>query len=251
MKTLISVGGWADTRGFYAATTKGDCSVNTAGINAFADSAVGFIRQYGFDGVDVDYEYPTSMKDAGNPNDFPLSNQCRGKLFANYEVLMKTLRNKLDSAGTEDGRKYMLTIASPASAYLLRGMENFQVTQYLDYVNLMTYDFHGAWNHFVGHNAALFDNKADPELAQWGVYNQAQFGAIGYLNSAWAAHYFRGALAAGKINIGVPYYTRGWQGVTGGTHGLGGKAALPSQSACQPGTGGSTVPCGNGAVLDR
>lgn len=84
-----------------------------------------FIRQYGFDGVDVDYEYPTSMKDAGNPNDFPLSNQCRGKLFANYKVLMQTLRSKLDSAGSEDGRKYMLTIASPASAYLLRGMENF------------------------------------------------------------------------------------------------------------------------------
>ncbi|USV59528.1 glycosyl hydrolase family 18 protein [Aeromonas encheleia] len=248
VKTLISVGGWADTRGFYTATTKGDCSVNTAGINAFADSAVGFIRQYGFDGVDVDYEYPTSMKDAGNPNDFPLSNQCRAKLFANYEVLMKTLRSRLDSAGTEDGRKYMLTIASPASAYLLRGMENFQVTQYLDYVNLMTYDFHGAWNNFVAHNAALFDNKADPELAQWGVYSQAQYGAIGYLNAAWSAHYFRGALAAGKINIGVPYYTRGWQGVTGGTHGLNGKAALPSQSNCQPGTGGSTIPCGNGAV---
>ncbi|MGY6038441.1 glycosyl hydrolase family 18 protein [Aeromonas sp. AE23HZ002T15] len=248
VKTLISVGGWADTRGFYTATTKGDCSVNTAGINAFADSAVSFIRQYGFDGVDVDYEYPTSMKDAGNPNDFPLSNQCRAKLFANYEVLMKTLRTRLDNAGTEDGRKYMLTIASPASAYLLRGMENFQVTQYLDYVNLMTYDFHGAWNNFVAHNAALFDNKADPELAQWGVYSQAQYGAIGYLNSAWAAHYFRGALAAGKINIGVPYYTRGWQGVTGGTHGLNGKAALPSQSNCQPGTGGSTIPCGNGAV---
>nr|WP_310597396.1 glycosyl hydrolase family 18 protein [Aeromonas aquatica] len=248
VKTLISVGGWADTRGFYTATTKGDCSVNTAGINAFADSAVGFIRQYGFDGVDVDYEYPTSMKDAGNPNDFPLSNQCRAKLFANYEVLMKTLRERLDSAGTEDGRKYMLTIASPASAYLLRGMENFQVTRYLDYVNLMTYDFHGAWNNFVAHNAALFDNKADPELAQWGVYSQAQYGAIGYLNAAWSAHYFRGALAAGKINIGVPYYTRGWQGVTGGTHGLNGKAALPSQSNCQPGTGGSTIPCGNGAV---
>ncbi len=248
VKTLISVGGWADTRGFYTATTKGDCTVNTAGINAFADSAVSFIRQYGFDGVDVDYEYPTSMKDAGNPNDFPLSNQCRAKLFANYEVLMKTLRTRLDNAGTEDGRKYMLTIASPASAYLLRGMENFQVTQYLDYVNLMTYDFHGAWNNFVAHNAALFDNKADPELAQWGVYSQAQYGAIGYLNSAWAAHYFRGALAAGKINIGVPYYTRGWQGVTGGTHGLNGKAALPSQSNCQPGTGGSTIPCGNGAV---
>ncbi|MCP3289499.1 chitinase C-terminal domain-containing protein, partial [Aeromonas hydrophila] len=131
---------------------------------------------------------------------------------------------------------------------LLRGMENFQVTQYLDYVNLMTYDFHGAWNNFVGHNAALFDNKADAELAHWGVYTQSQFGGIGYLNAAWSAHYFRGALAAGKINVGVPYYTRGWQGVSGGTHGLAGKAALPSQSDCQPGTGGSTIPCGNGAV---
>lgn len=248
VKTLISVGGWADTRGFYSATTKGDCSVNSDGINAFANSAVSFIRQYGFDGVDIDYEYPTSMKDAGNPNDFPLSNLCRGKLFGNYKVLMQTLRARLDAAGNEDGRKYMLTIASPASAYLLRGMENFQVTQYLDYVNLMTYDFHGAWNHFVGHNAALFDNKADGELAQWGVYSQAQYGGIGYLNAAWAAHYFRGALAAGKINVGVPYYTRGWQGVSGGTHGLGGKAPLPSQSECQPGTGGGTIPCGNGAV---
>ncbi|ENY73466.1 chitodextrinase [Aeromonas diversa CDC 2478-85] len=248
VKTLISVGGWADTRGFYSATTKGDCTVNTAGINAFSDSAVSFIRQYGFDGVDIDYEYPTSMKDAGNPNDFPLSNLCRGKLFGNYKVLMQTLREKLDAAGAEDGRKYMLTIASPASAYLLRGMENFQVTQYLDYVNLMSYDFHGAWNHFVDHNAALFDNKQDSELAHWGVYTQSQFGGIGYLNSAWAAHYFRGALAAGKINIGVPYYTRGWQGVTGGTHGLGGKAALPSQNQCQPGTGGGNIPCGNGAM---
>lgn len=102
-------------------------------------------------------------------------------------------------------------------------MENFQVTQYLDYVNLMTYDFHGAWNHFVGHNAALFDNNADPELSHWGVYSQAQFGGIGYSNAAWSAHYFRGALAAGKINVGVPYYTRGWQGVSGGSNGLGGQ----------------------------
>lgn len=247
VKTLISVGGWADTGGFYPMTTKADCSVNNSGIETFADSAVAFIRQYGFDGVDIDYEYPTSMKDAGNPNDFALSNACRSTLFANYVVLMKKLRDKLDAAGSSDDRRYMLTIASPASAYLLRGMENFQVTQYLDYVNLMSYDFHGAWNHFVGHNAALFDNNQDAELAYWGVYNQAQFGGIGYLNAAWGAHYFRGALAAGKINIGVPYYTRGWQSVTGGDHGLGGKAALPNQSDCQPGTGTGTVGCGYGA----
>ncbi len=39
-------------------------------------------------------------------------------------------------------------------------------------------------------------------------------------------------MPAGRINIGVPYYTRGWQGVTGGENGLWGRAALPNQSEC-------------------
>jgi chitinase len=51
--------------------------------------------------------------------------------------------------------------------------------------------------------------------------------------------------------MGLPFYTRGWQGVTGGVNGLGGTAALPDQTKCPAGTGGSvgsTTPCGNGAV---
>ncbi|MDT0470349.1 glycosyl hydrolase family 18 protein, partial [Streptomyces gibsoniae] len=80
VKTLVSVGGWAETGGyvgpdgkrvnsggFYSMATNADGSVNTAGINTFADSAVAFIKKYGFNGVDIDYEYATSMKDAGNP----------------------------------------------------------------------------------------------------------------------------------------------------------------------------------------
>lgn len=114
----------------------------------------------------------------------------------------------------------MLTIAAPSSGYLLRGMETFDVTKYLDYVNIMSYDLHGAWNDHVGHNAALYDTGKDSELAQWNVYGTAQYGGIGYLNTDWAYHYFRGSMPAGRINIGVPYYTRGWQGVTGGENGL-------------------------------
>ncbi|EKP0308868.1 chitinase C-terminal domain-containing protein [Aeromonas veronii] len=243
VKTLISVGGWAETGGFYSGTTLPNCQVNHAGIEKIADQSVAFIRKYGFDGVDYDYEYPTSMTDAGNPVDWPLSNLCRGNLFPNYVELMRVTREKLDQAGEEDGRKYMLTIASPSSAYLLRGMEAFQITDYLDYVNLMTYDFHGTWNHFAGHNAALFDNKTDAELHHWGQYSAPQFGGIGSLNVAWAGHYFRGAMPAGKINIGVPYYTRGWQNVQGGTYGLNGTA--PSSEPCPIGTGMS-LPCGDG-----
>ncbi|EMG7546999.1 chitinase C-terminal domain-containing protein [Vibrio alginolyticus] len=262
VKTLISIGGWAETGGhfdtngdrvadggFYTMTTNADGSINHAGIEKFATSAVEMMRQYKFDGLDIDYEYPTSMAGAGNPYDKDFMEPRRQYLWASYQELMKVLREKLDAASAQDGIHYMLTIAAPSSGYLLRGMETFDVTKYLDYVNIMSYDLHGAWNDHVGHNAALFDTGKDSELAQWNVYGTAAYGGIGYLNTDWAYHYFRGSMPAGRINIGVPYYTRGWQDVTGGENGLWGRAALPNQAECQPGTGeGEKNNCGHGAI---
>ncbi|CAD2223920.1 CBM5-containing protein-Chitodextrinase-CBM5-containing protein, family CBM5-GH18 [Pseudoalteromonas sp. 3J6] len=261
VKTLISVGGWAETGGyfdetgrvesggFYTMTTNADGSINHAGINAFAQSAVEFIEKYGFDGVDIDYEYPSSMNDSGHPDDFPISNARRAGLNASYQVLMKKVREELDRAGEAAGKHYLLTIASPSSGYLLRGMETFQAVQYLDYVNIMSYDLHGAWNSHVGHNAALFDTGLDSELTQWNVYGTKEFEGIGYLNTDWAVRYFRGAMSAGRINIGLPYYTRGFKDVSGGTNGLWGQAALPNQADCAKGTGvGEKNKCGNGAL---
>ncbi|MGR5135089.1 chitinase C-terminal domain-containing protein [Vibrio jasicida] len=262
VKTLISIGGWAETGGhfgadgnrvadggFYTMTTNADGSINHAGIEKFATSAVEMMRTYKFDGLDIDYEYPTSMAGAGNPYDKDFMEPRRAYLWASYQELMKVLREKLDAASSQDGIHYMLTIAAPSSGYLLRGMETFDVTKYLDYVNIMTYDLHGAWNDHVGHNAALYDTGKDSELAQWNVYGTAAYGGIGYLNTDWAYHYFRGSMPAGRINIGVPYYTRGWQGVTGGDNGLWGRAALPNQSECAPGTGeGEKNNCGHGAI---
>ncbi|MEU5683387.1 chitinase C-terminal domain-containing protein [Streptomyces venezuelae] len=256
VKTLISVGGWAETGGyfgddgkrvnsggFYSMATNADGSVNQAGIDTFADSAVSFIKKYGFNGVDIDYEYPTTMKDAGNPLDYSLSNARRGGLVKGYAALMKSLRQKLDKAGAADGKHYMLTVAAPSSGYLLRGMETFQVQKYLDYVNIMSYDLHGAWNEYVGPNASLFDDGKDAELAAANVYGSSQYGGIGYLNTDWAYHYFRGSMPAGRINIGLPYYTRGFKNVQGGTDGLWGKAAATS---CPAGSG--LTKCGDGAV---
>ncbi|MFI1866050.1 chitinase C-terminal domain-containing protein [Streptomyces jumonjinensis] len=256
VKTLISVGGWSDTGGynddngnrvnsggFYSMATNADGSVNHAGIETFADSAVAFIKKYGFNGVDIDYEYPTTMKDAGNPLDWQLANGRRAGLVKGYAVLMKTLREKLDRAGAADGKHYLLTVAAPSSGYLLRGMETFQVQKYLDYVNIMSYDLHGTWNEHVGPNAALFDDGKDSELAGSNVYSTAQYGGIGYLNTDWAYHYFRGSMPAGRINVGLPYYSRGWKNVQGGTDGLWGKS---SATSCPAGSG--LTKCGDGAV---
>ncbi|MFE6668432.1 chitinase C-terminal domain-containing protein [Streptomyces sp. NPDC057697] len=256
VKTMVSVGGWAETGGyfdasgervdsggFYSMATNADGSVNQAGIDTFADSAVAFVKKYGFNGVDIDYEYPTTMKDAGNPLDRTLSNARRAGLVKGYAALMKTLRERLDRASAADGTHYLLSVAAPSSGYLLRGMETFQVQKYLDYVNIMSYDLHGAWNEYVGPNAALFDDGKDAELAQAGVYSTSQYGGIGYLNTDWAYHYFRGSMPAGRINIGLPYYTRGFKNVQGGRDGLWGRA--PSTD-CPAGAG--LTKCGDGAV---
>ncbi|WHT23115.1 glycosyl hydrolase family 18 protein [Crossiella sp. CA-258035] len=258
VRTMISVGGWAEsggilrpdgtrdaTGGFYKLTQ------TQAAIDTFADSVVTFLRSYGFDGADIDYEYATSAPFAGNPDDYWISNARRGELMKGYVALMKTLREKLDTASAADGKHYLLTAAVSASGWLLRGAETYQVTQHLDFANLMTYDLHGSWNQYAGPNAALFDDGKDAELKFWEVYTTPQYEGIGHLNTDWAYHYFRGAMSAGRINLGVPFYTRGWQGVSGGTNGLWGTAPLPDQTKCPPGTGssvGSKVPCGNGAV---
>ncbi|MBE9608748.1 chitinase C-terminal domain-containing protein [Chitinilyticum litopenaei] len=255
VKVLVSIGGWAETGGyfgadgkrvasggFYSMTVNADGTVNTAGINAFADSVVAFLRQYGFDGADIDYEYPTTMEQSGNPLDWSFATPRQKGLQAGYRELMKTLREKLNAAATADGKYYQLTAAVPASGYLLRGMEAFQAVRYLDFVNVMSYDLHGTWNEFVGPNAALFDDGKDGELAFWNVYGDAQYGNLGYLNTDWAFHYYRGAMPAGRINVGVPFYTRGWKDVSGGVNGLWGKA---STQTCP---NGLTPPCGIGAA---
>ncbi|WP_275412358.1 MULTISPECIES: glycosyl hydrolase family 18 protein [Deefgea] len=255
MRVLVSIGGWAETGGyfgadgkrvssggFYSMTTNPDGTINSAGINTFADSVVAFLRQYQFDGADIDYEYPTSLKDAGNPLDWTASTPRLKGLQASYRELMRVLREKLNAASVADQKYYQLTAAVPASGYLLRGMENFQAAKYLDFLNVMSYDLHGTWSPYVGPNAALYDDGKDGELVFYNVYNDPQYKGIGYLNTDWAYHFYRGMMPAGRINMGVPYYTRGWRDVKGG--GAGGLWGDATTQTCPPGL---VAPCGVGA----
>ncbi|MFD7449313.1 glycosyl hydrolase family 18 protein [Kitasatospora sp. NPDC059827] len=257
VKTLISVGGWADTRGFYAMATNADGSVNQAGIDTFADSVTEFLDRYGFNGVDIDYEYPGALPSTGNPLDWDVSDPRRKGLQQGYTALMKALRAKLDRAGADKGRYYLLTSAGSASGYLVRGLDAGQALQYQDFVNVMSYDLHGSWNKYVGPQAPLYDDGRDNELADAGIYDDQRadtkdYGKNGYFNVDWAYHYYRGALPPGRINLGIPFYSRGWQNVQGGTDGLWGTSAMPDQSKCPRGVGGrgpaKGQDCGLGAT---
>lgn len=212
VKTLVACGGWTLSKEFYT------MAETAQGRETFADSAVAFLRKYNFDGLDIDYEYPTATAQAGNPKDFDVAEPRRAHLFADYVELMRLLREKLDQASAQDGKDYLLTVAAPASSWILGGMMLGEYAEYVDFINMMTYDFHGAWNGFVGHNSALLPDERDPETRPLGVP---------VLNVDWAYRYYRGVVPPSKLNVGIPYYSRGWRNVQGGAApgGLYGSAA--------------------------
>lgn len=201
VRTLISVGGWAGSGGFY------NMANTEAGRETFANSVIDFLRTYKFNGVDIDWEYPSGTGQSGNPNDFSVAEPLRKVNYDNYILLMKKLREKLDAAGAQDNQKYDLTVAATASSWILGGMKLGEANQYLDWANLMTYDFHGAWNGYVGPHSALYPDARDTETAALGTP---------VLNTDWATRYYLGTLPPEKIVIGVPYYSRGWKNVNGG-----------------------------------
>lgn len=197
VKTLISVGGWTESRYF------SDVALTQASREKFADSCVDFIREWQFDGVDIDWEYPVG---GGHPH-----NINRPEDKQNYNLLLQTLRQKLDQAGQEDGRYYLLTVASPAGPSVIANQEPNVYHQYLDFINLMTYDYNGGWENTTNHLAPLYINPNDPSEPDKKNYFNVDATVNLYLDLGVPKY---------KLNVGLPYYSRGWANVGGTPDGL-------------------------------
>ena len=124
LKTLIAVGGWTWSGRF------SDGALTNTSRNTFADSVVEFIVNHGFDGVDIDWEYPVSGGLATNVR--------RPEDKQNFTLLMKTLREKLDARGLVDNKEYILTFAGAAGTWYINNIELSKLSQYVDYANIMT-----------------------------------------------------------------------------------------------------------------
>jgi chitinase len=213
VKTLISVGGWTRSGVF------SDMAFTEAGRTAFANDCVRFIRQYGFDGVDIDWEYPAYVR----APDYNLNGDqgCPGKPEdkQNFTALLKKLREALDAAAQTDGTQYFLTIAAPGGYDKVEGPDGFQEPenyhQYLDWINVMSYDFHGGWDATTSHHAALFSNPADKSGTAPNNIKER------YNGDAAMKFYISKGVPAEKLNLGAAYYARSWKNVEdGGTNGL-------------------------------
>ncbi|PGH03305.1 chitinase [Blastomyces parvus] len=123
LKCFISIGGWDAGSKVFSNMAKTEGSRKT-----FIDSVINFMKEYGFDGVDIDWEYPVADDRGGSKED-----------FKTYVLLLKELR-----AAVKD--KYEITVALPASYWYLRGFDLKGMSEYVDWFNVMTYDIHGTWD---------------------------------------------------------------------------------------------------------
>jgi GH18 family chitinase len=135
LKVLLSVGGWTWSAKF------SDVAKDDGGRETFAQSCLDMIEKYGFDGIDIDWEYPVE----GGLS----SNVYRPEDGANYVLLLNAIRAKI-------GSEKLLTIASAAGPQLTRHLDIPGLASVLDFVNIMTYDFRGGWSKFTGQSSSIF-----------------------------------------------------------------------------------------------
>lgn len=180
IKILISVGGWS------MSFNMSNVFSNPTTRKNFVTSAVDFIIKNGFDGIDLDWEYPGKQGIGFNhvsPND-PIY------LALTLQELRSEFVRKLPN------KNHLLTIAMGCSPDVIQLHKN--VHPYVDYINAMTYDFAGAWGD-GGHLAGLYNNPAAGSgNSEWNVSSAIQ----NILNTGFPAN---------KINLGLPFYGRGWK----------------------------------------
>jgi chitinase len=192
VQTLISVGGWTWSDYF------SDVALTEASRAKFAASCVAFIKKYAFDGVDLDWEYPAGGGEAGNVE--------RPEDPENFVLLLEAIRSALDEQGETDGRHYLQTIAVGAGVRHANSVDWTRAAAALDWINIMTYDFSGAWSQVTGFNAPLHNSSGNPPEG-----GSADTSVQGYLAAK---------VPAEKLVLGVPFYGRGWTGVQAANNGL-------------------------------
>ncbi|MFJ1790691.1 glycosyl hydrolase family 18 protein [Kitasatospora griseola] len=234
LKVLLSIGGWTYSKYF------SDVAATDASRKKFVSSCVDLYIKgnlpvqggYGgagtgagiFDGIDIDWEYPGGNGHTGNhssPND-----------KQNFTSLLAEFRSQLDAQGKTDGKTYGLAAAVGAGQDKIKYVETDKIGQYLTFLDIMTYDMHGGWEAQgpTNHQAPIYTNPNDPmNPVPGGNGKYSLDNAIKAYTVGDPQYGIAGGFPAKKINVGVPFYYRGWTGVTAGNnHGLFQKATGPA-----------------------
>jgi chitinase len=183
LKVLLSIGGWDYSTNF--------TSINTAsGRASFAVTAISLLERYGLDGIDISWEYPANSTQADA-----------------LVLLLKTLRQTLDEYEMLLYQKchttryhFELTFATPGGPAEYQNLPLLEMDQYLDFWNLMAFDYTGPWSNLTGHQANLFSagNSTTP-----------------FNTEAAVKYYVSKGIISSKIVLGNPLYGRSFNQTTG------------------------------------
>ncbi|CAF1580064.1 unnamed protein product, partial [Adineta steineri] len=181
LRTLLAVGGWDMGMKDFAGIVKSEKT-----MKKFAESTVKYLRKHKFDGLDLDFEYPgVDWRDSPREDKQKFTKMC--------EVLYATFEKEAETSGNE---RLLLTAAvSAAKVNIDKAYEVDKLVPVMDWFNLMTYDFHGAWDQNRAHHSSLNskDNEKDDTM---------------YIDFA-VKYYQKLGMPPSKIMLGIGTYGRG------------------------------------------
>ncbi|KIY65734.1 glycoside hydrolase family 18 protein [Cylindrobasidium torrendii FP15055 ss-10] len=178
IKTLLSIGGWTYSQaGHFAFVT--DATKRAT----FVADAITMIEDNGFDGIDIDFEYPGTAEE--------------GQGFADLVAELRTALDDLQKSKSDEN-PYLISVAVSAGSSNYANLVIPKMDEAIDFWNLMAYDYAGSWSNFT-------DNQAN-------VYG----GAISGVSTDSAIKYYTESGATiGKINMGMPLYGRAFEETDG------------------------------------
>lgn len=163
-KLIMSVGGYEDSENFTHIIKDGRKTFN------FVKSCINFMKRYHFDGIDIDWEYP--------------DDKSQGTKFAQLLSLLYK-----DCSITVP--RLVISVASPACEDQLQNYKLSIMERYVDYFNVMAYDFTGPWSDKVGHLANIFSTSTSDSSCDKLI-----------------SLYLKEGVPAGKLILGIPLYGR-------------------------------------------
>lgn len=149
LQAWISVGGWSFTDPGPSQKAFSNMASSQGNRAKFISGLMQFMSTYGFDGVDLDWEYPGADDRGGVKED-----------TANYVLLAQELKAAF-------GSKYGISMTLPTSYWYLQHFDLPGIQQHIDWFNLMAYDLHGVWDKdskFVGPYLAPHTNITEIDL---------------------------------------------------------------------------------------
>lgn len=188
LTVMMSIGGWEHSEYFTRVAASEESR------QRFAASCVAFMRQYGFEGIDVDWRYPVS---GGLTPGTEADRQ-------NYTLLLQALRAELDMWEAEDERIYELSATLPPFPELVANYELAELPMYVDFVMLSAFGYEGEWSEITGHIAPLYLNPRDPRAPEV----QGQLTVSGAIDL-----YLTAGIPAEDIVLGVAFFGQSWQNV--------------------------------------